>query len=105
MLEFVSFVTAIVIAGYLTRLFVGGRALPAWLERARLRGRPGVPVTAWLGASLLMIVTWSVGDQRGILAFLLWVLWIGGPLTASWITWLWIAKSKSRSAKSKGQLV
>jgi hypothetical protein len=59
-------------------------------------------VTAWLGAFLLMLVVWLIGDQRGVLALLLWLLWIAGPLVACWITWLWVKKSKEQRAKSKG---
>jgi len=103
LLEFLSFVIAIAIAAYLARPFVGGRPSPAWLERARLRGKPGVPVTAWLGAFLLMLLAWLIGDQRGILALLLWLLWIAGPLVACWITWLWMTKGKVQGAKGKGQ--
>ena len=89
MLEFFSFAIAITILLWLIRPLFRGRPLPPWLERARLRGRPGVPVTAWLLAVVLMLLTWLVGDQRGILAFLLWLIWIGGPLVACWLTWLW----------------
>lgn len=97
MLEFLSFLTAIAIVGVLARRLARGRPLPAWLERARLRGRPGVPVTAWLGAILLMTVTWLIGEQRGVLGFLLWLLWISGPLVACWLTILWL---KQREAPS-----
>lgn len=92
MLELLSFFTAVAIAGYLARPFARGRPLPARLERARLRGRPGVPVTAWFGAVLLMSITWLIGEQRGIPGFLLWLLWIGGPLVACWLTVLWVRK-------------
>ena len=102
MLELLAFITALAMIALLVRPVLRRRRLPAWLERARLRGRPGVPVTAWLSAVLLMFLTWSVGDQRGILAFLLWTVWIGAPIVACWITWLWIAMSKEQSAKSKG---
>ena len=90
MLEFLSFCTAAVILFVLSRPLLRGRSLPAWLERARLRGRPGVPVTAWLGAMLLMLLVWMIGDQRGIFALLLWLVWIGAPLLAAGITWLWV---------------
>ena len=105
MLEFLSFGIAITVLAYLARPFVGGRPLPVWLERARLRGRPGVPITAWLGAFLLMLAVWLIGDQGGILALLLWLLWIFGPLVACWITWLWMTKGKAQNAKGKGQPV
>jgi hypothetical protein len=103
LLEFLSFIGAIAILGHLARPLVRGRPLPAWLERARLRGKPGVPVTAWLGAFLLMLAAWLIGDQRGIAALLLWLLWVAGPLAACWITWLWMTKGKVQSAKGKGQ--
>ena len=102
MLELLAFITALAMIALLVRPFLRSRRLPAWLERARLRGRPGVPVTAWLSAVLLMFLTWSVGDQRGFLALLLWTIWIGAPIAACWVTWLWIAMSKEQSAKSKG---
>jgi len=96
MLEVLSFFTAIAVLTWLIRPLVRGRALPAWLERARLRGKPGIPVTAWLLAVLLMWVTWLIGDQRGIIAFLLWVIWISGPLVAAWLTWLWTRRNRNR---------
>jgi hypothetical protein len=92
MLELLFSATAIAVLTWLVRPFFRGRPLPAWLERARLRGRPGVPVTAWLLAVVLMGVTWLIGDQRGIGAFILWLIWIGAPLAASWLTWLWIRR-------------
>jgi len=97
MLELLSFFTAIGIVGFLARPLVRGRPLPGWLERARLRGRPGVPVTAWLGAVILMTITWFIGEQRGILAFLLWLLWIAGPLVACWLTVLWVKQRRAPS--------
>jgi amino acid permease len=86
----------------LARPLARGRPLPSWLERARLRGKPGVPVTAWLVALLLMLLTWLIGDQREILSLFLWLIWIGAPLTAAWVTWLWIAASKEHRAKRTG---
>jgi hypothetical protein len=97
MLELLSFATAIAALLWLIRPFLRGRRLPAWLERARLRGRPGVPVTAWLLAVLLMWLTWLIGDQRGIPGFLLWLIWIGGPLVACWLTWIW-TRRKTKTA-------
>jgi hypothetical protein len=102
MLELLAFVTALAMIALLVRPFLRSRSLPAWLERARLRGRPGVPVTACLSAVVVMFLTWSLGDQHGIIAFLLWFVWIGAPLIACRITWLWIATSKEQGAKSKG---
>ena len=90
MLEFLFFAIAIAVLAWLIRPFLRGRSLPAWLKRARLRGRPGVPVTAWFLAVLLMWITWLIGDQRGPFALLLWLMWIGGPLVACWLTWLWV---------------
>ena len=101
MLELLAFITALLMIGILLRPIARRRPLPAWLERARLRGRPGVPVTAWLSAVLLMFITWSIGDQRGIAAFLLWLVWIGAPLLACWTTWLWIIQTKEQKAKSR----
>ena len=89
MLELLCFAIAITLLTWLARPFFRGKSLPAWLERARLRGRPGVPVTAWFLAVLVMWLTWLAGDQRGVLALLLWSVWIGGPLIAIWLTWLW----------------
>ncbi len=94
MFEFLAFFTAVAIVGFLARRLARGRPLPPWLERARLRGRPGVPVTAWLCAILLMTVTWLIGEQRGILGLLLWLLWIGGPLVAGWVTNLWVRRRR-----------
>ena len=92
MLELLSFIAAVGITGYLARPFLRRRPLPVWLERARLRGRPGVPVTAWLSAVLLMWVVWLIGERRGIFGFLLWLVWIGGPLVASFLTVLWVKR-------------
>jgi hypothetical protein len=94
MLELLSFAIAISVLFWLVRPFFRGRPLPAWLERARLRGRPGVPVTAWLGAVVLMWLTWLIGNQRGPLALFLWLIWIGAPLVACWLTWLWLRRKK-----------
>ena len=93
MLELLCFVTALTVLFWMVRPFFRGKPLPAWLERARLRGRPGVPVTAWLLAVVLMWLTWLIGDQRGPLAFLLWLVWITGPLVACWLTWLWTRRT------------
>lgn len=55
---------------------------PAWLERARIRGRPGVPVTAILAALLLMLLLWLIGERRGLPGAVLFLFWIAAPLTA-----------------------
>jgi len=94
-LELISLVIAVGIIGYLLRPFLRGRPLPAWLERARLRGKPGVPVSAWLGAAGLMWLVWLIGEQRGIIALLLWILWVGGPLVAVFLTALWVRRRPS----------
>lgn len=80
--------------GLLLRPWVRRRPLPAWLARARERGRPGVPVTAWLAAILLMTLAWWIGERRGLFGLLLLLVWLLAPLTAAWITALWIRRSR-----------
>ena len=63
--------------------------VPDWLVQARARGRPGVPVTAWLAAFLLMGVTWLVGERRGITGLVLLGCWLAAPLAALRITLFW----------------
>ncbi|MGH2626279.1 MAG: hypothetical protein ACRDHY_06460 [Anaerolineales bacterium] len=62
---------------------------PAWFERLRARGRPGVPLLATLGALLLMVGLWLIGERRGLLNLLLLLLWIAAPLTAWEILRAW----------------
>lgn len=63
--------------------------VPEWLERARIRGRPGVPVTAWLGALLLMTAVWLVGERRRLAGLVLLSVWLASPLLALWISLQW----------------
>lgn len=84
--------------GLLIRPTLRRRALPAWLARARARRRPGIPVTAWLLALLLMALAWWIGERRGILGFLLLATWLMAPLSAAWLTLLWIRRPRDRHA-------
>jgi hypothetical protein len=68
--------------------------IPAWLVRARARRRPGIPVTSWLAALLLMGMVWLIGDHRGILGVIGLCIWIGAPMIAGWVTWYWIRKQR-----------
>ncbi len=75
---------------WVLRPWLRRRALPAWLVRARARRRPGIPVTSWLGALLLMWIAWLIGEQRGIPGFVLALVWVGAPMVAGWVTWFWL---------------
>jgi hypothetical protein len=55
---------------------------PAWYERAKLRGRPGIPITTGLGTLLLMGLFWLIGERRGVVGAVLLVLWIAVPAAA-----------------------
>jgi hypothetical protein len=55
---------------------------PPWYQRAKARGRPGIPVVTVLGCLLLMSLAWLIGERRGLLGALMLALWIGAPLAA-----------------------
>ena len=74
---------------------------PAWLARARARGRPGVPVTAILGGLGLMLVLWLIGERRGVLGALLFLLWIAIPLTAFELLRTWVRRAGSVARKAE----
>ena len=70
--------------------------LPDWLVRARQRGRPGVPVTSWLAALLIMGLCWLIGERRGVLGGLLLLLWVLAPMAALGVTGLWLRRPVTR---------
>ena len=90
MLEFVLFAIAAFCVALLVRPLRRRFALPDWLVRARLRRRPGIPVTAWIAALLVMELAWLFGERRGLGAVLALGVWIGAPLVAMWVSWYWI---------------
>jgi hypothetical protein len=90
MLELVLLVIAGGCVFLLTRPLRRRYPLPEWLVRGRVRRRPGIPVTAWLGALLLMGLAWLIGERRGLLGFLSLSIWIIAPLIAAWVTWYWV---------------
>ena len=94
MLELVACVVLVLTAALLTAPLRRRLVLPGWLVRARERGRPGVPVTAWLTAFLVMGVCWLIGEQRGVLGALLLLLWVFAPLTAARVTVLWLRRAE-----------
>lgn len=96
MLELTALVVLVLSAAVLTAPLWRRLALPRWLARARERGRPGVPVTAWLGAVLVMGVSWLIGEQRSLAGALLLLLWVLAPLGAILVTGLWIRRPETR---------
>lgn len=91
-MEILIYAATVALAGLLLRPVLRRLPVPAWLERARRRGRPGVPVTAWLGCLLLLGVLWLIGEFRGLAGALLFGLWVLAPITAAWITSLWLRR-------------
>jgi hypothetical protein len=92
MLELTALAILVVSAAVLMAPLRRRVTLPGWLARARERGRPGVPVTAWLGAVLVMGVCWLIGEQRGLAGVALLLLWVLAPLVAILVTGLWIRR-------------
>ena len=90
MLEFLLLAVAGACVMVLLRPVLRRWPLPGWLVRARIRRRPGIPITSLLAAFLLMEFAWLFGEQRGGLAVLALAVWIGAPLTAAWVTWYWL---------------
>lgn len=88
MVELGAWVLMLLAAAVLTAPLRRRLAPPAWLERRHGRGRPGVPVTAWLLAALAMAGCWLAGEARGAGGLLL-LLWVGGPLAALLVTRYW----------------
>jgi hypothetical protein len=94
MLEFGMWALAAMSVVFLGRPLLRRLQPPAWLVRARARRRPGIPVTSWLAALLLMGMVWLIGDRRGILGIIGLSVWISAPMIASWVTWYWIRKQR-----------
>jgi hypothetical protein len=92
MLEVVVLIVLLLTGALLTAPLWRRLTLPAWLVRARLRGRPGVPVAAWLAAILIMGFAWLLGERRGVLGGLLFLLWVLAPLAALGVTGLWLRR-------------
>ncbi|HEX9893505.1 MAG TPA: hypothetical protein VGA78_06255 [Gemmatimonadales bacterium] len=90
MLEFTLLVIAIICLAILVRPLWRRVTLPAWLVRARVRHRPGIPITSWLAALLLMDFIWLIGERRGVWGAIAWSIWVGAPLAATWVTWYWL---------------
>ena len=87
--ELLLLALTIVAAGVVIRPLRTRVRRPQWLERARQQGRPGIPVTAWVGATLLMSLAWLIGERRGLVGVALLLVWIGAPLAALGITLSW----------------
>jgi hypothetical protein len=82
--ELLVYAVTVALAGGLLRPVLRRLPVPGWLERARRRGRPGVPVTAWLGC--------LIGERRGLAGALLFGLWVLAPVAAAWITSFWLRR-------------
>ena len=102
MLEFVLFAIAAGCITLLIRPFRHRFKLPEWLVRARIRRRPGIPVTSWLAALLLMEVVWLFGERRGLLGLLALAVWIGAPMLAIWVSWYWIKGRRPTTEQDSG---
>ena len=95
--ELLIYCTTVALAGVLLRPVLRRLPVPGWLRRAQQRGRPGVPVTAWLAALLLLAALWLIGERRGLAGLLLLSLWLSGPIVAAWITSLWFRRGPAAS--------
>jgi hypothetical protein len=92
--ELPVYLVTIGLAGLLVRPVLRRIPLPGWLARARLRGRPGVPVTAWLLVLLLLGLAWLAGERRGLAALVLLGVWLLAPVVAAWVTSLWLRRPR-----------
>ncbi len=92
MTELALFLVTVTLTGLLLRPLLRQVPLPGWLVRARARGRPGVPVTAWLAAGGIMGLAWLIGEQRGLISLLLLLAWVVAPVLAAWISLLWLRR-------------
>jgi hypothetical protein len=92
--ELVLLVVTVLATGILVGPGLRRVPLPAWLARARERGRPGVPVSAWFVAGGLMGLCWLVGEQRGLAGLLLLLVWVGAPVMATGISALWLRRER-----------
>ena len=90
MTELVLLAVTVVATGLLVGPLLRRVPVPGWISRARERGRPGVPVSAWVAAGGLMGLCWLIGERRGLAGVLLLTIWIGAPVTAAWISGLWL---------------
>lgn len=102
MLELLLFAIGAICLTLLGRPVLARLGLPAWLVRARIRRRPGIPVTAWIVALLSMELAWMIGERRGPAAWLALFLWIGMPMSAIWVTWYWLRDLRPRSPPANG---
>ena len=91
-MELLIYAVTAALAGALLRPVLRRLPVPGWLERARRRGRPGVPVTAWLACLVLLGVLWLIGERRGPAGAVLFGLWVVSPVAAAWITSLWLRR-------------
>jgi hypothetical protein len=94
MLEIAALIILVTCAGWLSAPLLRRAPLPSWLARARARGRPGVPLTAWLAAGMLMALLWMIGEQQGLVGWLLLLLWVAAPLVAARISLLWLRRGR-----------
>jgi len=94
--EIALYLLTVALSAVLLRPVLRRLPVPAWLARARARGRPGVPVTAWLATALVLLLAWAIGERRGLAGVVLLALWIVTPVAAGWIMSLWIRRSEAR---------
>jgi multisubunit Na+/H+ antiporter MnhG subunit len=95
MVEAIVLVVTVLAARVLAAPLLRRLRSPAWFERLRARGRPGMPLVATLGALVLMVGLWLIGEQRGLLNLLLLLLWIAAPLTAWEVLRAWRRRRSS----------
>lgn len=94
--EPVIYLTTVALTAILLRPGLRRLPVPGWLARARQRGRPGVPVTAWLAALLLVAVAWMFGERRGLAGLILLGVWLLAPIGAAWVSALWLRRDAPR---------
>jgi len=93
--ELLLLAVTVVATGVLVGPLLRRVMLPDWLMRARQRGRPGGPVSAWVAAGGLMGLCWLIGEQRGLVGFLLLLVWVGAPVMAARISALWFRRERT----------
>ena len=96
MLELAILVVSVAAVVVLTRPVRRNRPVPGWLVRARARGRPGVPFLAVFGTLVVMGLAWALGERRGVLGGLLYIVWVGVPAAAFMILRYWRKAGRSQ---------
>lgn len=96
MIELIVLLVTLLGAGILVSPMVARLPAPAWYQRARERGRPGIPVVAVVGALTMMGILWLIGERRGVLGLIVLGLWLAAPLTAFFVVRTWFTDRRSR---------